>query len=110
MNLAVHKLRVNVKSLSAEAKFIRQEIKRAADVDHKNALAYHRSQRVKPESRLAQLAMAYLRGRPYRSAEAKTHNQVLFGDLANKIAKFTDVYSDNRKAELRTQVRDWLAA
>jgi hypothetical protein len=70
MRSEVHQLRVNVKSLAAESRIIRQEIALAYTPECKNALAAHRQQRVKPEARYAQLALAFVRGVPYKQVEA----------------------------------------
>jgi hypothetical protein len=98
----IHHLRVNVKSLAAEARFIRQEIKRARSREAKESLTAHRTGRLKPESRLAQLALAYVRSTPYKRAEAATKNPVEASVLTKKIRRFRwDVRPED--------VRDWLS-
>jgi hypothetical protein len=99
---AIHRLRVNVKSLTAEARFIRHEIKRTGWVVVKNELHSHRSSRVKPEARLAHLALAYLRGTPYKAAENFTKNKPSANELMRKLKRFDRV-------EL-SSVIDWLGA
>ena len=102
MKTAIHKLRVNVKSLTAEARFIRQEIKRARSTDTKNDLHNHRLLRVKPQARLAHLALAYLRGTPYKVAENATKSEPEARDLTNKLSRF-------ERVEQRS-VEEWLKA
>ncbi len=88
MRYEIHQLRVNVKSLAAEAKIIRQEIAKTRDLSVKNGLAAHKSERVKPEARLAHLALAFLRGTPYKACEPRTKSPVTPGDLFVKLRKF----------------------
>lgn len=104
MKPEVHKLRVNVKSLAAEAKFIREEIRKAHTQDAKNALSCHRTQRVKPEARLAHLALAFVRGVPYKTIETRTKDAPVAKELVNKLQRFTWV------KDAEQVVRNWLAA
>lgn len=67
---AIHRLRVNVKSLAAEAKIIRQEAWRCG-MAYEYSLTLHRKGRLREEARYAHLALAYFRGRSYKSVEAK---------------------------------------
>jgi len=104
MNSAEHRLRVNVKSLAAEAKFIREEIRRARKPETKNMLNGHRQYYLKPEARMAHLALAFVRGRPYRQVETNARTQPGDQDLLKKLYRFLtydlrpDIY----------QVRSWL--
>lgn len=102
MKTAIHKLRVNVKSLTAEARFIRQEIKRAWSTDTKNSLHNHRLLRVKPEARMAHLALAYLRGTPYKTAENSTKSKPTARDLTNKLNRFERVEQRSVEAWLES--------
>jgi hypothetical protein len=102
MNSAIHALRVNVKSLAAESRYIRQEISRAKDLEAKSRLACHRAWRVKPESRLAQLALAFVRGREYRTVELKCREPVDPGALSKKLRRFVPSVEDGA-------VRAWLS-
>lgn len=81
---AIHKLRINVKSLAAEAKIIRQEAKRCG-MAYEYALTLHRKGRLREEARVAHLALAYARSRAYRSAEPNTKELPLH--LATAIGK-----------------------
>src|SRR5688500_5552827 len=65
---AIHRLRVNVKSLAAEARIIRQEERRAGPA-YRYEMSAHRRGRLREEARYAQLALAFVRGKPYKSAE-----------------------------------------
>jgi len=86
---AVHQLRVNVKSLAAEARYIREEIQRAKTQEARELLSAHRTQRLKPESRLAHLALAFIRNTPYKKVEPKTKTPPSPQNLTKKIKKFT---------------------
>lgn len=66
--MSIHAARVNVKSLAAEAIIIRKEMGRASELD-RCTLYNHKVNVVKKEARLANLALAFLRGRPYKSCE-----------------------------------------
>lgn len=84
---AIHQLRVNVKSLAAEAKIIRQEQQRAG-VAYRHMLSEHRRGTLRSEARYAQLALALLRGRRYRTVESRTTDPVIPYRLVKKLAKF----------------------
>lgn len=88
MKIEVHRLRVNVKSLANEARLIRSEIRRAHDPDAKAYLACHRSRRLKPEARMAHLALAYCKGVPYRVVEQNAKSKPSYEQLLNKIRRF----------------------
>ena len=61
-------LKVKIKSLSEESKIIRLEEKKSRD-ELQNRLHYHRTQDVRNESRAAQIAYAYLRGKDLKVIE-----------------------------------------
>lgn len=86
--MAIRQLRVNVKSLSAELRFIRHEMRKARNSDERGSLQSHRAVKVKPESRLAHLALAYVRKAPYRTVESSTKNPVSHVALASKVKRF----------------------
>lgn len=84
--LAIHTLRVNIKSLAAESRFIRQETARCG-LEYKNALAYHRRGKVRDESRYSHLALGFLRGRTYKQIENKSAKPVDAKRVGAKISK-----------------------
>jgi hypothetical protein len=85
---AIHKLRVNIKSLAAEARIIRKEAKRAGP-RYRDALTGHRKGRLREEARMAHLALAFMRGRPYKSVEAKS--KIPPKEMATKLCKKVEV-------------------
>lgn len=87
---AIHKLRVNVKSLSAEAKIIRHEEARCGQFDpvHHGILRWHRITDLREASRYAGLALAFVRERKYRRVEHEKSRPVDAVKLHNKIGKF----------------------
>lgn len=85
---AIHKLRVNVKSLAAEAKIIRKEAMRASAM-YGNELNLHRRGRLREEARYSQLALCFLRGRKYRQVEHANSKPVDSLRLAKKLSGFT---------------------
>ena len=88
--------RVNVKSLAAEARIIREEaVRRSLTGKYKDALQSHRRGRLRHEARYAQLAYAFLRGRGYRQAEQKVRrgNEPDHMMLTRKICRFRYVDS-----------------
>jgi hypothetical protein len=105
MRLVVHALRVNVKSLAAEARFIRTEVRRSRDREVGEYLHYHRTSRLKPEARMAHLALAYCKGKPYKSAENSAKTLPDVRALAKKLNRFLP-YPDRVSEE---QVEKWLA-
>jgi hypothetical protein len=104
MKPEVHKLRVNVKSLAAEAKIIREEIRRAETTEARQALHDHRMVRVRPEARLAHLALAFMKGRPYKMAESTARSEPVIADLVKKITRFACVSNAEQK------ITEWLHA
>lgn len=84
--LAIHTLRVNIKSLAAESRFIRQETARCGK-EYRNALAFHRRGKVRDESRYSHLALGFLRGRKYRALEHKTSKPIDPKRIAAKLNK-----------------------
>lgn len=68
-------LKVKIKSLAAESQIIRFEEKRHYAEAQRNGLHAHRVVDVRMESRAAQLAYAYLRGKPITSCEVKHTNR-----------------------------------
>ena len=67
--VAIKTLKINVKCLATEAKFIRQEIRRSKNPMIKGELNDHRIGRLRDEARHTQLAAAMMRGKPYEAIE-----------------------------------------
>jgi len=104
MKFAVHQLRINVKSLAAEARYIREEIKKARTSDYKNALVGHKKWRLKPEARLAHLALAFAKGVPYHSVEVNSRTTPECSELRKKLKRFFDFRQVSYEA-----VQAWLS-
>lgn len=83
--MAIHRLRVNVKSLAAEAKIIRREERRAG-YGYQHALQSHRRGRLREESRYAQLALAFVRGMGFKRVDSGL-KPITLRRLVNKINK-----------------------
>lgn len=98
---AIHTLRVNVKSLAAESRIIRRE-ERRADRVYRQLLASHRREWVRYQARYAQLALAFLRGRPYRQVEHKCQVPVQPKWLYDKCLRFLESVTPQ-------EVAQWLA-
>lgn len=81
---AIHKLRVNLKSLTAEARIIRQETRRAGPA-YRDELTMHRRGRLREEARYTHLALAFLRGRRYRQVEHEGSKDVSAARLIKKL-------------------------
>jgi hypothetical protein len=81
---AIHKLRVNLKSLTAEARIIRHETRRAGPA-YRDELALHRRGRLREEARYTHLALALLRGRRYRQVEQEGSKDVSAARLVKKL-------------------------
>lgn len=102
MKPEVHAVRVNVKSLAAEARIIRQEIRKARTTEAKNMLAVHKNIRVKPEARLAQLALAFFKEMPYKKVEQEAKNIPAVKEVLNKLKRFSCAVEEKA-------VKDWLS-
>lgn len=84
---AIHRLRVNVKSLAAEARIIRREERRCGS-QYVWTLQDHRRRNVREESRYAGLALAFVRGQEYQSVESKVIHPVDSARLSKKLRGF----------------------
>lgn len=84
---AIATLRVNVKSLQAESKFIRHETSRTRRQEVANALSWHRKDIVRGESRIAHLALAAVRGKPYSEIEKKAKVEPDWNRILTKVKK-----------------------
>lgn len=102
---AIHKLRINAKSLAMEAVLNRKEAKQAGK-RYRDELYLHRVNIIRPEARHTYLALAFLRGRKYREVERnpKPH---WCEPSAKRIFKKLEQYCLGVKIE---QVREWLDA
>jgi hypothetical protein len=81
---AIHTLRVNIKTLAAEAVIIRKEEKRAG-ICYLSYLRHHRTSRLREEARYTHLALAFVRGHKYTRVEQSAKVPVDAKRLANKI-------------------------
>lgn len=105
MKLSIHQLRVNIKSLAAESRYIRQEVeKRIEERSHADALITHKCCRVKPEARLAQLALTFIKNKPRSFAENKFKIDVNAKKLYEKIVRFTS-YKERPTID---EVKEWM--
>lgn len=83
---AIATLRVNYKSLSAELRAIRQEIKKVGG-ERAGSLQMHRDSKVRPEARITNLALAAVRGTPYCAVERKCRIAPDLDRIVKKILK-----------------------
>lgn len=104
MKTEISRARINIKSLAAEAEIIRKEIRKSSDVFTKNCLHSHRVTKVRPEARLALLALGFLKGRK-RSRIEISAKEIDVNRLYNKICGFVMGIRYVKKEELIT----WLA-
>lgn len=100
---AIHRLRVNVKSLAAEARFIRQEERRTPT--YQAGLRDHRTGRLREEARYTQLALSFVRGRPYVTVEMDGSKAIDVKRLTEKIGRAT--YAN---WVTQSKVGEWLGA
>lgn len=103
MKLEIHIARVNVKSLAAEAAIIRQEMAKTKDPLVKSRLWNHKTLKVKPEARLAHLALGFLKGIP-RSKIETSKKPIDTKKLYDKLCKFCGW---NRRIT-KEEVLDWM--
>jgi hypothetical protein len=100
-------LKVKIKSLAAEAAIIRKEEQKRPKIGMTGTrfeLQQHRRYIVRDEARSAQLAYGFLRGKPYRSMEAKTW----VGPDRVRIAEIAIKFGYLNKKEAVQQITDWL--
>ena len=87
--MALSRARVNIKSLAAEAAIIRSEKRRVKDIWVKNDLHDHRMNKVRPEARLANLAIAYIKGRKIEEVEVTpSEKKIDIKRLKSKLSSF----------------------
>ena len=101
MRPEVHRGRINIKSLAAEAVFIRKEMLVATSIC-KCYLHNHRVQKVRPESRLAYLAYAFLRGKMRSSCEKSPKTEIDPEKLLNKLRRWGIM------APTKQEIKEWL--
>ena len=107
MKLSIHIARVNIKSLAAEAQFIRKEIRMAKTPSDKSCLHSHKVLVVRPETRIAQLALAYLKGMDRKQCENSYKTDVDPVKLFNKLKKFDYVIGINKEESMK-KIVEWL--
>lgn len=90
---AIHKLRINVKSLTAEARANRLEAKGSKDPEVINSLVLHRTGKLRCEARYAHLSLAFLRNAPYKRVENKVRegNEPDSHYLVKKLNRFARI-------------------
>ena len=89
---AIHILRCNIKSLAAEARFIRHEERRAG-LCYVDSLRDHRIRVLREETRYAGLALAFIRGKSKFVTEGNS-KAVDFTRLTKKIRRFLPTIGD----------------
>ena len=99
---AIHALRVNVKSLAAEAIFIREEISKTKNNFVKGYLNNHRIRKLRVEARHTQLALAAVRGKPYKFIEQKTKFAPDFDKIRTKAKQYVWYHKD------RDKINQWI--
>lgn len=99
---ALYRLRVNNKSLAAEARIIRNEILHTKDYEIVNALHHHRMTKLKPEARLANLSIAFVKGREYKQVEGNAKIKPDAHKLHNKLNRFVEVSREDVDNWLKT--------
>lgn len=88
----IHLLRVNIKSLAAEARFIRHEERRAG-LCYADSLRDHRIRVLREESRYAGLVLAFIRGKSKFVTEGNS-KAVDLTRLSKKIRRFLPTICD----------------
>lgn len=94
-------LRVNIKSLAAEAVIIRKQTHSTKNVAIKNSLYLHRVGPLRTEARHAQLALAAIRGKDYKLIEKNAQSQPNWKKIYQKIERHT------KNEQILTRVKKW---
>lgn len=97
--LAIHKLRCRVKCLASESRLMRKEENRAS-LMYSGILRQHRTDCVRTQARYTQLALAFVRGKPYKSIENDRSVGVNFQRLAYILREFAPACFANLEKEL----------
>jgi len=74
-SLAVHRIRIQVKTLAAQQRFARHEMRKIKDPGLRDILLW-RTRPIRKAARMAQLASAFLRGKKYRETENNSRERV----------------------------------
>lgn len=96
-------LKVNVKSLAAEARVIRCEERKCRNDEVRGCLHWHRVGHLRREARIALLSYALIRGVPYRAVEVDAKREPDWKRVEKKAEKFSLIIAD---IESR---RQWIA-
>jgi hypothetical protein len=100
-------LKMKCMSLAAEAAIIRREEKKwPGESAVRTGLYLHRINDVRRECRSANLAYAFLRGRPYRQVEAKCHEAPNWP----RVQKLAEKYGEGDQREIRQRLEEWCQA
>lgn len=103
----LHKAKVNVKSLAAEARIIRQEELRTSG-EVRRQMYLHRVGHVRGEARAAQLAYGFLRGRLRQQLE-HTDRVPPARRVREKVAAWTEGELLHKDRELLlAEIQEWL--
>ena len=106
MKLEIHRARVNIKSLAAEALIIKREISKVSGKSPeyiKANLQSHKAHKLKPEARLAHLALGFLKGMP----KSKIETSAKPIDVA-KLYRKIKIFAHESWMVTQEQVSDWL--
>lgn len=87
LQMIIRKTRVNIKSLAAESKFIRQEIKKCKNESIKGCLNEHRINKLRKEARATHLVLACLKGKNYRDVELNSKSEPNWNRIKEKLRK-----------------------
>jgi hypothetical protein len=108
---ALSRARVNIKSLAAEAAIIRSEKRRIKDIWVKNDLHNHRMEKIRPEARLANLAIAYIKGRKIENVEVTPSKKKI--DIKRLKSKLSSFYMDTSwppNIPTEDDIRKWVGS
>lgn len=107
VKLNLIKLKIKAKSLAAEARIIRKEENKLSGL-RKHALSEHRKGTVRRHARATFLAIAYLKGRPYKTVEKTCWNTTLRDRyIIPKVVAMVQKYGPRDAA---MGIKDWLKA
>lgn len=110
MNLeTINTLRVNIKSLAAESKIIKNEIRRVNRKETKDKLHLHRIFKVRTEARSAQLALAAARNIPYEIVELNAKTEPNWNRIKEKFLFHACIpYSETSKRAMKELIDRWI--
>ena len=101
-------LKIKIKSLAAESRFIRHEERQTAG-EVRRELYLHRIQIVRQVARTSLIAYAFLRGRPYRQVEQRSATRPDWNAVEKTVQRFGVAFTTaQQQNDQLARLRQWI--